>query len=227
MKWKTAPEMLAEVRKQMAAGLRYAVLYPGLLCGMETVRACMKDDSLRSFLGHALLHEIMPNLGLGREDLDPMAMAVCGEMEQPAVAEPLSLLLPGGLSGWKESVLPLLRRYQDREDNVPPCLSMSLSCLIVFYAGVRIDENGRFGYTFGEETRYLSGNEESLRSFARLSCDMAPEMLGYAALSDRDLWGEDLREIPELEEKIADQLRDLQLLGLRASLEKAWRQTVD
>ena len=52
---------------------------------------------------------------------------------------------------------------------------------------------------------------------------MPPEMLSYAVLSDRAMWEEDLREIPGLEDKIADQLRDLQLIGLRAALAKAWK----
>ena len=42
----------------------------------------------------------------------------------------------------------------------------------------------------------------------------------YAVLSDRDIWEKDLREIDGLTDLITDQIRDLQLLGLRAAMEK-------
>ena len=51
---------------------------------------------------------------------------------------------------------------------------------------------------------------------------MPPESLAYAVLSDQELWGRDLREIPEMEERLGDALRDLQLIGLRAAMNRAW-----
>ena len=60
-----------------------------------------------------------------------------------------------------------------------------------------------------------------LFSFSRLSCDMSPEALAYAVLSDRAIWDRDLRDVPGLEDLVAAQLRDLQLLGLREALKKA------
>ena len=51
---------------------------------------------------------------------------------------------------------------------------------------------------------------------------MPPESLAYAALSDRAIWEEDLRQIPGLEDTISAQLRDLQLLGLMEAIGNAW-----
>ena len=127
------------------------------------------------------------------------------------------------MGAWQETALPVLRRYQDREDRIPPCLCMGLSCLIMLFAGAKREADGRYTYIRNEEPCTLTEEEEILSSFARLSCDMPPETLAYAALSDRAIWETDLRDIPGLETAVGDQLRDLQLLGLRASLEKAWR----
>ena len=60
-----------------------------------------------------------------------------------------------------------------------------------------------------------------LAAFSRMSCDMPPESLAYAALSDREVWGCDLREIDGLEERVTNQLRDMQLLGARAAMTRA------
>ncbi len=208
-------------RPVMEGCLQSVILAPGLLLGLDTVKDCMKDEILRPFLGQALLHEIMPSMGLGREVLDPLAIEVCGEMEAPSVMQPLSLLINNGVRAWAAQALPLLLAYQDREDTIPPCLAMSLSALIMLFAGIKRKENGGYAYLKNGENCFVTEDEDILFSFARLSCDMPPEALSYAVLSDRAIWERDLREVPGLEEKIADQLRDLQLLGLTASLEKA------
>lgn len=60
-----------------------------------------------------------------------------------------------------------------------------------------------------------------LAAFARMSCDMPPESLAYAVLSDCEIWGGDLRGIAGLEEKVTAQLRDMQILGVREAMRKA------
>ena len=209
-------------------GCLYTVIAPaGIMAGLETVRDCMKDDALRLFLGHALLHEIMPSMGLNRDVLEPVAMAVCRDMESPLVRQDLIPLASNGVRAWAEETLPLLKAYTEREGRVPPCLCMSLSVLIMLFSGVRREEDGSCAFLQGGDRHEVREDEEILTSFSRLSCDMAPESLAYAVLSDRAVWEEDLRDIPGLEEKVAGQLRDLQLLGLRAAMEEAWRETED
>ena len=61
-------ETLKQTRLAMQGSLLSTILCPGLIAGLDTVRDCMKDSDIRPFLGHTLLHEIMPNLGLTRED---------------------------------------------------------------------------------------------------------------------------------------------------------------
>ena len=210
-------------RERMQGCLQSLILPAGVMAGLNTVKDCMRDESLRPFFGHALLHEIMPSMGLGRETLDPLAMEICGEMENPTIAQPLALLMPNAVRAWRDQALPILKAYAEREDALPPCLCMSLSLLIMLFAGARLDGEGRYTYIRNGETCYFSEDEEILFSFSRLSCDMPPEALAYAVLSDRAIWEEDLREIPGLEEKISGQLRDLQLLGLLEAIGKTWK----
>ena len=211
------------VRAWMQGCLLSLILPAGVMAGLDTVKDCMRDPVLRPFLGHALLKEIMPCMGLGKETLEPLAMEICGEMENPTVIQPLALLISNAVRAWRDQVLPVLKRYEEREYEMPPCLCMSLSLLIMLFSGARQDEKGRYTYLKNGETCYFSEDEEILFSFSRLSCDMPPESLAYAALSDRAIWEEDLRDVPGLEDRIAGQLRDLQLLGLMEAVEKAWK----
>lgn len=220
-------ERIRAAHTRMESVLLSVALPAGMLAGLDTVGDCMKDDTLRSFLGHALLHEIMPCLGEHRDILDPVAMAVCKELEAPAVIQPLALLLQNAVRAWASQVLPIVKDFAERENELPPCLCMSLACLIMLFAGVRQEEDGRYALLKNGEPCFISEDEEILSSFSRLSCDMPPESLAYAAVSDRAIWEEDLRDIPGLEELIADQLRDLQLLGLLDALAKFWRRHED
>ncbi len=209
-------------RERMQGCLLSLILPAGVMAGLDTVKDCMRDPVLRPFLGHALLKEIMPCMGLGKETLDPLAVEICGEMESPSIAQPLALLMPNAVRAWREQALPVLKRFEEREGGLPPCLCMSLSLLIMLFSGARRDGEGRYTYLKNGETCYFSEDEEILFSFSRLSCDMPPESLAYAALSDRAIWEEDLRCVPGLEDRIAAQLRDLQLLGLMEAVEKTW-----
>ena len=210
-------------RERMQGCLLSLILPAGVMAGLDTVKDCMRDPVLRPFLGHALLKEIMPCMGLGKETLDPLAVEICGEMENPTVIQPLALLMPNAVRAWRDQALPVLKRYEERECELPPCLCMSLSLLIMLFSGARQDGQGRYTYLKDGETCYFSEDEEILFSFSRLSCDMPPESLAYAALSDRAIWEEDLRDIPGLEDRIAAQLRDLQLLGLMEAVGNAWK----
>ncbi|MBR3106077.1 MAG: hypothetical protein IKH30_02700 [Clostridia bacterium] len=216
-------ERMSTAETRMRGSLLSVILPVGMLAGLDTVRDCMKDETIRAFLGHTLLHEIMPCLGEHRDILDPVAMAVCKELEEPAVIQPLALLLQNAVRAWASQVLPILKNYVERDEHLPPCLCMSLAALIMLFAGTRQEDDGRYTILKNGERCFVSEDEEILASFSRLSCDMPPESLAYAALSDRAIWDEDLREISGLEDLIADQLRDLQLLGLLDALAKAWK----
>ena len=50
----------------------------------------------------------------------------------------------------------------------------------------------------------------ALSVVATLSHDMPPEALAYAALADRELWGEDLRSIDGLEARVALDIANIQ-----------------
>lgn len=219
---------ILSARRQMQGGLQSTIVPSGFLLGFQTLGDCMGETGLRNFLGHALLDEIMPCVeNLPKGEVEQLAMALCREMEGPLTRQPLLPLMQNGVRAWATQALPLLERRTREKGAVPRCLCFGLASLIMYFAGARQNDAGAYeGFREGE--RYpLEESEEILCAFSRLSCDMPPEMLAYAALSDQDIWGRDLREISGLEDAVADQLRDLQLLGLRSAMEKAWTGEAD
>ncbi|MBQ9195813.1 MAG: hypothetical protein IJ157_01120 [Clostridia bacterium] len=208
----------AERNRRMLGGAGVIVAAAGLLCGHETVGAAMRDESLRALLGTALIHEIVPCLpALGEDGLAYAARVTaflenaCGGEAWPAVGENL-------ISRFVACVLPALADYEKKEAALPPCLCFALSALIMLYAGIRKNAQGEYVLPAEEREIGLSDSPAALAAFSHMSCDMPPESLAYAALSDREVWGCDLREIEGLEDQVTNQLRDMQLLGARAAM---------
>ena len=211
----------AERNKRMLGGAGVIVAAAGLLCGHETVGESMRDESLRALLGTALIDEIAPTLPEFKKDGLAYAARVtaflenaCREEGWPAVGENL-------ISRFVACLLPALAEYEKQQALLPPCLCFALSALIMLYAGVR--KNGEDQYVLPAEDKEIEVPDDPavLEAFSRMSCDMPPESLAYAALSDPMIWGCDLREIEGLEEKVAGQLLDMQLLGARAAMLEA------
>ena len=97
---------------------------------------------------------------------------------------------------------------------------LSLAAAVMLYAGAREDERGIYRVRRGEASFALRDEPKVLQSFARLAHDMPAESLAYAVLADRDLWGEDLREIDGLELRLSLGLSSIQRIGLRETIRR-------
>ena len=214
------PYKLRKVR--MLNGAHTTMVLAAYIAGLDTVGECMADEDVRAFLGHALLDEIMPNVPLPKEEVESFAMAVCQRFENPFNRHELLSIALNSVSKWVARVLPTLKDYIAQKGEVPPCLCFGLSALIMFYAGAKRNAEGNYEALRDGKPYPVRDDEYVLSAFSKLSCDMPPETLAYAALSDQELWGQDLREVDGLEQAVTEQLRDMQILGLRAAMKKTW-----
>ena len=214
------PYKLRKVR--MLNGAHTTMVLAAYMAGLDTVGECMADEDVRAFLGHALLDEIMPNVPLPREEVESFAVAVCQRFENPFNRHELLSIALNSVSKWMARVLPTLKDYVKKEGCVPPCLCFGLSALIMFYAGAHRNAEGTYEAIRDGKPYPVRDDEYVLSAFGRLSCDMPPETLSYAVLSDQELWGQNLRNVEGLETMVTEQLRDMQILGLRAAMKKTW-----
>lgn len=210
-------------RDRMYSGARMTMALAAHLAGLKTVSDCLKDEDVRAFLGHALLDEIMPGIPLAREAVNRFAADVCARFENPFNRRELLSLMPQAIRNWAMYVLPMIREYAAKNGQTPRCLTFGLTALILFYAGCRRGAAGDWHGILLSEQYPVDDDEEALIAFSRLSPDMPPESLAYAVLSDQALWGHDLRDIDTLEDAVASQLRDMQILGVRAAMNAAWQ----
>ena len=218
---------LAEIFR---GALLLAFAAPGFLMGKNTTREYMKDDDIRLFLGNILLYEIMPASHAEKSAAETTAGGVCGALENAGGGLDMNASFSMALSSVGDT-LEMMSRYHEDNGFLPWGLTFGFASLIMTLSGVRRhrpsgEEKDREGEKDGdyyelirEEGPFRADlNEDMMHAFSRLSCDMSGESLAYAALADVEIWGRDLREIPGLEETVAEHLRDLQMLGVREAM---------
>lgn len=187
----------------------------GYLCGLDSFAEVLKDEALRGWIGGAFYEELLPYLPDGKE---AAIISTFERLENPLNRMPLLSIGQNLLSSFAESLLPSMRRYADEHFEAPPRLSLGLAAAIMLYAGARPDEKGRYCVARENKTEAIHDRPEVLEAFSRLSHDMPAESLAYAALADRGIWGEDLRELDGLEMRVSYDLSSIQRIGLRETL---------
>ena len=190
----------------------------GFLSGKSNFADTLKDEKLRAWIGKAFFDEIMPALPYAREEIAPEVISAFTRLENSMNDMPLLEIGRGLIGNMKNTLLPAIRAWADREFEAPPHLSLALSAAIMIYAGARINDQGKYEILRGNETLVIRDEMDVLAAFSRFSHDMPAETLAYAALADRDIWGEDLREIDGLEMRVAFDLAGIQRLGFSETL---------
>lgn len=197
-------EAIMKKQRVFDAGL-FAIAAAGLLHGNATLAECMKDEPLRDLVGHALLDEVLPYAPMSKEALTPYIIRCYERYSNPMNDNRLPDAARGLAHKFIRGVLPALRAYANEHFEPPKNLTVALSALILLYADARPTDGG-YETVVGEERVPVHERGDVLEAFSRLSSDMSPDSLAYAVLSDRALWGEDLREIDGLEDAVIQNL---------------------
>lgn len=191
----------------------------GMLCGLIKVSDIMRNTHIRTLLGNLLTQEVPEILSFSREQNLEYAAKVCTYLENACGQDSWPEIGNQLLQRFRTCALPALTRYVQISNKTPDCLCFLLSGIIMLYAGVRKGPSGEYSLYIEEEEAPVIEEGDALAAFSRLSCDMAPDSLAYAALSDIDIWGCDLREIPGVESKVTGQLQDMQIIGILSAID--------
>lgn len=182
---------------------------PAILFGKETIAECMADDELRAYFGRTLKDELMEHMKKdGREEA---VILTCRALETRAISPLSNNLADGLISRYGTLLLPYLTKNTKG-------LVFSLACMVMLFCGAKSVEDGYEIVGAKGEKLVLKQDQDKLRAFSRLSCDMPADSLAYAILSDDTLWESDLRARDGLPEALEDILRDLQITGPSGAL---------
>lgn len=151
------------------------------LKGFRTVRESVEDPEIGRFLWEAIHEEIIPTLDLPKEELIQFADDVMERFRNPFIRHELSSIALNSVSKYKVRVLPSVLRYIELKDQLPKRLLYSLAELIRLYKTT------------------INDTPEVTEFFKKAWASHDPVSL---VLGNKDFWGQDLNNIPRLNELV-------------------------
>lgn len=192
-------------------GAHTSMVLGAYLAGQDIVRDCMKDDVIRNFMNQTIYEEIIPTLTLPKEELMEFAKAVTDRFNNPFIDHDLLAISLNSTSKWKARVMPSLKGYIAKFEELPKCITASLAFYIAFYQGTRLDENGFVGMRDGKA--YAIKDDQPILEFYNNHKDDDVATLAHAVLSNTEFWGEDLTQINGLCEAVTHDLTVIKKQG--------------
>ncbi len=164
-----------KMKVRVLNGAHTSMVFPALLCGIETVGDCLKDEQISTFLDTNLNRYILPILG---ETLETKSFAdsVIERFKNPYIRHMLTSIALNSVSKYCVRVLPTLLEYKEAYGEVPKTLALSLAALINYYKKNDISDSEY-------AVDYIKKNDLQ------------------AILKNESLWGCDLTDIADVTEK--------------------------
>jgi tagaturonate reductase len=173
------------------------------LAGIETVGEVMKDKDFYKFVNDEMYQEIIPTVALPEKELADYAEGIKERFENPYVKHQLSSIALNSISKFTARLLPTLKRYVAKNQELPKRIVLALAAYLKIYRGQADFEP--------------SDTAEVLAAFKKIAGD---ENYVHEALSNSDFWGEDLTKISGLEALVNKYLTEIDQKGTRAMVER-------
>ncbi|MEM7109727.1 MAG: tagaturonate reductase, partial [Bacteroidota bacterium] len=178
------------------------------LYGLDTVRESVENQLIGSFIRSAITEEIIPSLDGEKSELQAYADEVIDRFKNPAIQHELITISLNSFSKFKTRVLPSILGYYKNEGKLPTFLMTSLAALLYFYRGKRFNQN----IELKDEPKIL----DLLRAlWSALSTEPKDiEKLVNEVLANKELWEQDLNEIPGFSELVSRQVYNIHNQGM-------------
>ena len=121
-----------KMKVRILNGSHTSLVFPSLLCGVETVKESLDDSLLNEFLKTCLFGYIMPCLNGGSES-ERFADAVLERFANPYIRHKWKSISLNSVSKFTARVLPTVSDCEKVNGALPKPLVFSLACLIEYY----------------------------------------------------------------------------------------------
>ena len=170
-------------------GSHTSLVFPSLLCGVESVGESLGDALLNDYLNTCLFGCILPTLGETEENR-AFAEAVLERFKNPYIRHLWQSISLNSVSKFTARVLPTVTDYAKTRGVLPKPLVFSLACLLKYYKeNDPADDAAAVGFIQTHDVP--------------------------AILSNTDIWGADLSSLTALTE---ESLQKIEQLGIREAI---------
>ena len=126
-------EMYRTRKVRILNGAHTSLVPYALLSGLDTVKSCMDDETMKEHIRKCVFEEIIPTLDLPKDELVDYANNVLIRFSNPYIKHYLSSIALNSVSKFKVRVLPSILEYNKRFGKLPETLTFAFAKLIEFY----------------------------------------------------------------------------------------------
>ncbi len=161
-----------KMKVRVLNGAHTSMVFPALLCGIETVGDCLKDELISEFLKTNLNKYILPVLD-STDEAKAFADAVMERFANPYIHHLLKSIALNSVSKFSVRVLPTMLDYKNMFGEYPKTMIISLIALLKYYLNNDVSDDAN-SVEFIKNTNLLR------------------------ILKNENLWGTDLTDLFEL-----------------------------
>jgi tagaturonate reductase len=178
----------------------------------------MHDDTVREYMNKMLYEEVIPTLPLDKKDLEDFARAVQDRFNNPFVNHELMSISLNSTSKWRARNMPTFLDYVKEKKKLPVCLTTSFAAYIAFYSN-DIQELTDKGLVCRRPkgNEYTVSDDRWVLEFFLDHGNDSPEDLVHAVMTNKDMWGQDLTEVPGFEAEVIRILKQIRTEGSLAA----------
>ena len=203
-----------ERKVRILNGAHTSTVLLGWLSGLEIVRECMEDSTIRSFMDMAL-SEIKPAVKLPSAEVEAFTNSVFERFENPFIRHKVLDISLNSVSKWRARVLSSFKDYYNENGEIPKALTFSFAALLAFYSSNELAD-GSLKAKRNDGTEYvIKDGEAELKFFCENSAKPIEEYVTLT-LKNKDFWGEDLTLYNGFKEAVVTYLGEI-----RADAKKA------
>ena len=197
-----------QTKVRILNGAHTAMVAPGYLVGLETVRQCVEHPVMGAFLRDLVYDEIIPSMDLPQDELKQFSDDVFDRFRNPYIHHHLLSIAVNSSTKMRTRLLPTIKCYHKKYNVLPERVVMAFAAFIRFYKG-----------EWQGEAIPLSDDPAVIDRFKQRWDTNDIEDVVTAVLQDEALWHENLSSIVGLHERLCHYLKAVEEKGIRPVLE--------
>ena len=188
------------------------------LAGYDIVRDCMHDETILGYMNKMLLEEVVPILPLDQEDCKAFAAAVQDRFNNPFVNHELMSISLNSTSKWRARNMPSFLEYIEKNGKLPKCLTMSFAAYIAFFSNdiQELNDKGLVCRRPKGNTYVCSDDRWALEFYWEHRGDSMEDLV-HAVMTNEQMWGQDLTQVPGFEAATVENLKKIRTEGALAA----------
>ena len=197
-----------ERKVRILNGAHTAMMPVAYLSGIDTVREALDNPAIGRFVNETVFNEIVP--AVKAPGAKEFAEDVMNRFMNPFIVHRFSSIMLNSFPKWRARLLPTLIDYKLLTSSLPERIMFSFAALIVFYRGLR-----------GDEQIPLNDSFLVLETMKDLwQGSYTPDEIVGKVISRTDFWGMDLNMIEGFRENVSYYMKSILDKGMGKALEK-------